>query len=146
MTNILIWFFLIAQVFFNTLVNHFVNALSFLAVAWHATYDVTPTLHIAQGGTMSRVAVIIEYEVKSEHRSALEALVREHGTYSLEAEEGCLAFEVMVKKDDPLRMFLFECYADEEAFALHNASPRLAETREKFQIMLTNRWVSVCHA
>ena len=103
MTNILIWFFLIAQVFFNTLVNHFVNALSFLAVAWHATYDVTPTLHIAQGGTMSRVAVIIEYEVKSEHRSAFEALVREHGTYSLEAEEGCLAFEVMVKKDDPLR-------------------------------------------
>jgi len=42
-------------------------------------------------------------------------------------------------------MFLYEGYADDEAFAAHNASPRLAQTREKYQIMLTNRWISVCH-
>lgn len=39
------------------------------------------------------------------------------------AEEGCLAFEPYVERDRPRRYFLYEVFADEQAFADHVSSP-----------------------
>ena len=41
---------------------------------------------------------------------------------SREVEPGCRQFDVCVDPDDPLRVFLYERYADEQAFDAHKAS------------------------
>ena len=95
---------------------------------------------------MSRIALVVEYEVKPEFRQEFETLIRGHAKATLDEDEGCVAFEVLIPQDDPNRIFLYECYADADAYAAHNASSRLAETRSKYAEMLANRRITVCDA
>lgn len=51
----------------------------------------------------------------------LQAMVANART-SREVEPGCRQFDVCVDPDDPLRVFLYERYADRAAFEAHLAS------------------------
>ncbi|MET4701860.1 autoinducer 2-degrading protein [Constrictibacter sp. MBR-5] len=93
---------------------------------------------------MSKVAIAVEFHVKPEHRTAFEAIIREHARLSRETEPGCVRFDVLVPKKDDGRILLFELYADEKAFQDHSALPRLAETRERYKDMITERRITVC--
>ena len=42
---------------------------------------------------------------------------------SVEAEEGCVQFDVCTDPDDPTAFFLYELYTDRAAFDAHLASP-----------------------
>ena len=95
---------------------------------------------------MSKVALVVEFDVKPEHREAFEDVIRGHAHRTLEAESGCLQFDVLIPKDEPNKVFLFECYADADAFAAHGKSPILAETREKYKDMIEGRRITVCEA
>lgn len=95
---------------------------------------------------MGRIALVVEYDVKAEHMQAFSALIREHARATLAEDPGCVSFEVLMPRDMPGKLFLYECYADEAAFAAHNASARLAETREKYKDMLSARRIAVCDA
>lgn len=95
---------------------------------------------------MPRIVLVVEYDVKPEYRQEFETLIRDHAKGTLADEEGCVAFDVMVPRDDPNRIFLYECYADAAAYAAHTASPRLADTRGKYGHMLADRRITVCDA
>ena len=95
---------------------------------------------------MSRIALVVEYDVKPEHMAAFKALMQGHARATLAEEEGCVAFELLTPRDMPGKMFLYECYADEAAFAAHNATARLAETRAKYKDMLSDRRIAICDA
>jgi hypothetical protein len=49
---------------------------------------------------MNHVALVVRYEIKAEHRDAFEELIRDLAKRTLEAEKGCLRFDVLVPKDD----------------------------------------------
>jgi quinol monooxygenase YgiN len=49
----------------------------------------------------------------------------------------------MIPKDDGGKVFLFECYKDDSAFAEHNKSPLLAATREQYRDMLEDRKITI---
>lgn len=93
---------------------------------------------------MSKVAVAVEFHVKPDQRSAFEAIIREHARLSRETEPGCVRFDVLIPQKDDGRILLFELYADEKAFQDHAALPRLAETRERYKDMITERSITVC--
>lgn len=95
---------------------------------------------------MSKVALVVEFDIKPEHRKAFEEVIRSHAKRTKEQEEGCVAFEVLIPKQDDNKIFLYECYRDAAAFDVHGKSPLLAETRGKYKDMIENRRITICAA
>ena len=95
---------------------------------------------------MSKVALVVEFDIKPEHRQAFEEVIRGHAKRTLETEEGCLQFDVLIPNDEPNKVFLFECYRDAAAFDTHGRSPVLAETRATYKDMINDRRITVCAA
>jgi quinol monooxygenase YgiN len=95
---------------------------------------------------MSKVALVVEFDIKPEHRQAFEEIIRFHAKRTLEQEEGCVSFEVLIPQNDDNKVLLFECYRDAAAFEVHGKSPLLAETRGKYKDMIENRRITVCSA
>jgi len=103
--------------------------------------------HIGKGeGIVSRIALVVEFDVKPEHRTAFENVIRSHAVRTLEAESGCLQFDVLIPQEDTGKVFLFECYRDADAFKEHTKSPILADTRSKYKDMIANRRITICNA
>ena len=95
---------------------------------------------------MSKIALVVEFDIKPEHRQAFEDVIRGHAQKTLESEEGCLQFEILIPREDEGKVFLFECYRDAAAFETHGKSPILAETRETYKDMINGRRITVCSA
>ncbi len=73
---------------------------------------------------MSRLAIIVEFEVKNGHREALAEVIRDHASGSL-AEEGCERFDVLLPRDDESRAFCFAIWRDDAALQKHVEAPRM---------------------
>jgi quinol monooxygenase YgiN len=95
---------------------------------------------------MSRVALVVEFDLKPEHRDAFEDIIRNHARRTKEAEEGCMAFEVLIPRDEDNRIYLYECYRDAAAFEVHTQSPILQETRAAYDGMFNVRTIHICDA
>jgi autoinducer 2-degrading protein len=95
---------------------------------------------------MSKVALVVEFDIKPAHRAAFEEIIRFHAKRTLDTEEGCVQFDVLIPQRDANKVFLFECYRDDAAFEAHGKSPLLAETREKYKDMIEDRRITVCAA
>ncbi len=67
------------------------------------------------------LGAILRFDIKPEHREAFIQTVVEHGRAAVPTEPGTLRFDVIVDQDDPNRIFLYEAYADPEAFNAHLA-------------------------
>lgn len=93
---------------------------------------------------MSQIAVLVEFAVKPEHRKAFESIIREHASKTKETEPGCKRFDVLVPQKDDGRIFLVEVYQDDAAFKAHGAMPRLAQVRESYKEMITDRKITLC--
>ncbi len=66
--------------------------------------------------------VTVEFAVVAGRGEAFRQAVLANARASREAEPGCRQFDVCVDDADPLRVFLYERYADVAAFAAHLAS------------------------
>jgi quinol monooxygenase YgiN len=95
---------------------------------------------------MSKVALVVEFDVKPEHRKAFEEVIRSHARRTRAAEPGCLQFDVLIPQREANKVFLFECYRDGAAFDAHGKSPILAETRDKYKEMIEGRRITICAA
>ena len=95
---------------------------------------------------MSKVALVVEFDIKPQHRQAFEEIIRFHANRTKSTEEGCVQFDVLIPQKDANKVFLVECYRDAAAFEVHGKSPLLAETREKYKDMIENRRITVCSA
>jgi hypothetical protein len=62
---------------------------------------------IEKGTPMSQVMIVVEFEVKPEHRSQFIELMRGHAQRS-RRDDGCLQFDLMLPKDDDKHVFLVE--------------------------------------
>lgn len=81
---------------------------------------------------MSKIAVLVEYEIHDGQAEALTALMSEHARLTLAEEPGCLRFELVrpMERDGteiPNRLILTELYATGAAFALHEKNPRMPD-------------------
>ncbi len=92
---------------------------------------------------MSRIALVVEFHVKTERREDFIALMREHAKGTLEEEEGCLQFDVLLPNENG-RVFLYEVYRDQAALEVHMGSARLARTRAAYEDMIESRTITVC--
>ncbi|NKB57484.1 MAG: hypothetical protein GKS00_14255 [Alphaproteobacteria bacterium] len=92
---------------------------------------------------MAKIALIVEFNVKAEHRVAFITLLREHAEGTVQEEEGCVQFDVLLPNENG-RVFLYEVYRDEVALKAHMASERLANTRSSYDGWIDDRTIHVC--
>lgn len=93
---------------------------------------------------MSKIAIIVEFDIKPRRKAEFMELITNHAKRTLETEEGCLVFEILQPEQLEHKVFLYECYKDDEAFQIHRHSPVLAETRAKYEDMIIERFVNLC--
>lgn len=94
---------------------------------------------------MSRIMIVVEFEVKPEHRSEFIELIKGHAQRS-RGEDGCLQFDVLLPQEDRNRVLLVEAWRDQAALDAHSKGPMLAKTRETYQPWLTSRRAIRCLA
>ena len=88
---------------------------------------------------MNKIALVVEMQVRPERREAFIEIMRGHAMNCLTLEDGCLHFDVAVKRDDPNCLVLYEVYRDQAALDAHAASAHLAETQKHYPAMLNDR-------
>ena len=87
---------------------------------------------------MSRIMIVVEFEVKPGHRNQFIELIKGHAQRS-RAEDGCQQFDVLLPQENHNRVLLVEAWRDQAALDVHSKSPMLAQTRETYQPWLVNR-------
>ena len=94
---------------------------------------------------MSRLMIVVEFEVKPEHRGAFVELMKGHAQRS-RAEDGCLQFDVLLPEEDQNRVLLVEAWRDQAALDVHMKLPAMARLRETFAPWVVSTKATRCTA
>lgn len=84
--------------------------------------------HALQAQTAGEPYVILVEFMLDEARldEAIE-LLSDIQTQTLENEEGCLVYDVLLSEQEPARIFLYESYESEDAYKVHSNAPYYKE-------------------
>jgi len=93
---------------------------------------------------MSRIMIVVEFELKPQHANDFIKLMKSHAELS-RAEDGCQQFDVLQAQDDPNKVFFVESWRDAEALAVHSKVPRMAENRTIYEPWLVGRKATRCN-
>ena len=93
---------------------------------------------------MSRLMIVVEFEVKPEHAADFIKLMKSHADLS-RAEDGCQQFDVLQAQDDPNKIFFVEAWRDAEALAVHAKIPRMEQNRAVYSPWLNSRKGTRCN-
>lgn len=81
-------------------------------------------MHGSQRASESEAyAITVSFELHDGAFETFHRLVSENARESVQAEAGCIRFDVLTPADGVSDVFLYEIYADRAAFDLHLASP-----------------------
>ncbi len=94
---------------------------------------------------MSRIMIVVEFEVKPEQRNGFIELMKGHAQRS-RAEDGCQQFDVLLPQEDQSRVFLVEAWRDQAALDVHSRQPAMAQLRETYGPWLVSRKATRCIA
>src|ERR1700732_3537339 len=94
---------------------------------------------------MSRLMILVEFEVQHEHSNAFVELMKGHARLS-RTEDGCQQFDVLLPQNDPSRVFLVEAWRDQAALDVHAKLPRMAQHQETYEPWLVGRKATRCIA
>ena len=85
------------------------------------------------------LGAMLRFEVRPEHRAAFLDALCEHGRIAAATEPNTLRFDVIADQGDPNRIFLYEAYADADAFAAHLQG----ESHQRFvQVLSEHDWLT----
>ena len=93
---------------------------------------------------MSRIMIVVEFQVKPQHTSDFVALMKNHARLSRQ-EDGCQQFDVMQAQDDPNHVLFVEGWRDQAALDVHMKVPRMEENRAKYTPWLVSRKGTRCN-
>jgi len=94
---------------------------------------------------MSRLMIVVEFEVKPEHRSAFIELMKGHARLS-RTEDGCQQFDVLLPQGDQSHVLLVEAWRDQAVLDAHAKLPRMTQNQATYGPWLVNRKVTRCTA
>lgn len=93
---------------------------------------------------MAKQAVVVRYRVKLGKMGEFLAILKDHVANTRAIEPGCVQFDILIPEDATDVIHLYEAYADETAFRLHNASEHLAKYKAKTEALLSERMITWC--
>jgi quinol monooxygenase YgiN len=80
-----------------------------------------------KGTPMSEVMIVVDFEVKPDHRNQFLDLMRGHAKRS-RGDDGCLQFDLMLPHRDEAHVFLIEKWRDQAALDAHSKGPMPGDT------------------
>src|SRR6201984_2973915 len=86
---------------------------------------------------MNRIMIVVEFEVKLDHRDDFIELIKGHAQRS-RAEDGCQQFDVLLPQEDRSRILLVEAWRDQAALDVHIKLPAMTRLREAWQPWLVS--------
>lgn len=84
---------------------------------------VTPTLFAQQNGAgMGEKAIVlfVEFQFEPANLNTALDLLTEMQNQTLENEEGCIAYDILLNKEKPNTVYIYECYENSAALKKHN--------------------------
>jgi quinol monooxygenase YgiN len=93
---------------------------------------------------MSRLMIVVEFELKPQHAGDFIKLMKSHAELS-RAEDGCQQFDVLQAQDDPNKIFFIESWRDQAALDVHSKVPRMAQNRAIYEPWLAGRKATRCN-
>jgi len=83
--------------------------------------------------------LVVHLDITPEKFDEFIEISHAHGKRSVEIEEGCIRFQVMIPQEEPNKVILVEVYQDDEALDFHWNSDHMAAYLEKTGEMVTGR-------
>ena len=83
--------------------------------------------------------LVVHLDIVPEKFDEFIEIARAHGKRSVEIEEGCLSFQVMIPQEEPNKVILVEVYQDDQALDFHWNSDHMAAYMEKTGPMVAGR-------
>ena len=93
---------------------------------------------------MSRIMIVVEFELKPQHRDDFIKLMKNHAELS-RAEDGCHQFDVLQAQEDPNKIFFVESWRDQAALDVHSKVPRMEQNRALCTPWLISRKGTRCN-
>lgn len=97
-----------------------------------------------ESGAMAKQAVLVKYQVKAGQMDVFLSALRRHIARTKATEPGCVQFDILLPHDEKDCVRLYEVYADEEAFRVHNSSAQLANYKAESSLLLLERQITWC--
>jgi quinol monooxygenase YgiN len=92
---------------------------------------------------MSNVALVVTFKATEGRKDDLIAGLMGHAKRTLDNEEGCLRFDVLLPRDGAGDVMLYELYRDQAALDEHASSDRLAKWREESAPLVAERQIVI---
>lgn len=93
---------------------------------------------------MAKQAVVVKYRVKPGQMASFLSVLRSHIEKTRATEPGCIQFDILMPHEGEDTVRLYEVYANEEAFRIHNASAQLVKYRNESTPLLHEREIIWC--
>ncbi|HHW80678.1 MAG TPA: antibiotic biosynthesis monooxygenase [Bacteroidales bacterium] len=78
----------------------------------------------AQQSKMSNIedpiALFLEFQFEAEDMNFAIELLTEMQNQTIENEEGCIAYDILLNDEEPNTIYLYECYENKAALDVHN--------------------------
>ena len=111
------------------------NAGQFLMLGASAIVS-SPCGSARAGGTEGRYVRLAEINVDPAQLDGYKAAATEEIEASVRVEPGVLALYAVAAEDDPAHIFVFEMYADQEAYKAHLETPHFKKYKAATQHMV----------
>jgi quinol monooxygenase YgiN len=72
---------------------------------------------------MNELVLVVKIKMKADCIAQFMAEVEKNGKAARETEPGCKQFDILRDPEDPTKILLYEVYASEEAFQVHQSTP-----------------------
>jgi quinol monooxygenase YgiN len=90
-----------------------------------------------------KVMLVVEFEIKPEHRDKFLTLMHGHARRTRSREEGCLQFDVLIPQEKNNQIFLVEAYTDNAALESHFKNSGLDSVREIYKDWIVSRRIVI---
>ena len=87
---------------------------------------------------MSRIMIVVEFDLKPEHANDFITLMKSHAELS-RTEDGCQQFDMLQAQDNPNKIFFVESWRDQAALDVHSKVPRMEENRVRYTPWLVSQ-------
>ncbi|NLH28711.1 MAG: antibiotic biosynthesis monooxygenase [Bacteroidales bacterium] len=85
--------------------------------------NVAPSFPQAMLNDKKGVILFVEFELDQKDMETALALLKEMQIQTLENEEGCIAYDILLSDEHPNKIYLYECYENAQAHKKHTNSP-----------------------
>lgn len=92
---------------------------------------------------MSKIALVVSFKAAEGRKDELIEGLKGHAQRSLDNEEGCIRFDVLIPRSGEADVMLYELYESQAAFDLHSASDHIKMWRGMSEGMVAERSIVI---